>query len=145
RDVSHREHGGTTTEGTRGYGSLALAQPSTLVSLQPLSPYVSFKKQQRLALASDNSCRAGSQRGGRLSSARSGTAPKAHRHHHGRQRTLGAPPPSAARCRTPGRSGVGTVDGRNGGAHRHSFAHALCLFGRELEEASSQRSRFPDG
>src|SRR4029077_8121273 len=66
-------------------------------------------------------------------------------HHHGRERTLGAPPSSAARGRTSRRRRIRAFHGRDRCAGWNLGAHAVCVLGRKLEEASQERSGFSHG
>src|SRR6266404_3205353 len=69
------------------------------------SPFAAVLASSRgIHFAGQSSRRTGSKGSGSLPTARSGAAPKTHRHHHGRQRALGQAAPLAARGRAPRRS-----------------------------------------
>ena len=68
----------------------------------------------------------------------------AYRHHHGRQRPMGGAAPSAARRRTSRRHRVGARRRRDVGPPRHRRAHAVRVFGRELEAPRHRSDRVDD-
>ncbi len=70
-------------------------------------------------------------------------APAAPRHHHGRQRALGAAPPFAARRRAPHRCENRPGDHRDLLAPAHPLPHALRLFSRKLAPPAG-RGGIPD-
>src|SRR5579872_2091270 len=127
------------------YWNLGTAARGAVIARAVRAVVASVSGTTEVSIAGDHTCRAGSQRGRDFSAARSEPAPQTYCNHHGRQRPLGAPPPPAARGRTPRWSDIRTLDGGNGGADWHSGPHFVRVLRRELEKTTPERSGLPHG